>query len=179
MDNKTTNSDSVNLGQDSLEKLQGGIGSVAESRGAQKILPADKFGQQKQLNVFTVQKTYADFSTGATSKSVTLFQLPAQTEIISCWMNVKPSFSGGAIGSYTLQVGTGIDTDGLLTAQDAQSVGLKLAIGNDFTALRPIYSMTGGTDVIIVATSTVANLSAATQGVVQVFFTTFTYASNN
>lgn len=143
----------------------------------EKLSKLEDFFKPQDLKAIIIRKDYADFSTAATTLEVELFRLPRYSEIITCWFNVPTAFAGGAITAYTISVGPdGTET----TLQTAQSVftgatGLKKAVGTDFTTNRPIYSTTTSTVIKALATSTTANLNAATAGIADFFFLYYQY----
>jgi hypothetical protein len=134
---------------------------------------------QKQLQARTIRKTYANFSTAATTNTIEIINLPKYGQILSCFMNVVQAFSGTNITNYTISVGpTGTETT-LQTAQAVTTTGLKKAIGTDFTASVPIYSTTTSTSIVAKATSAGANLNAASGlGIVDFFILYLTYPDN-
>lgn len=133
---------------------------------------------ERKLNMYVIRKRYTDFSTAGTTNDVTIFELPNLVEITSIFMNVVTAFAGGAIASYTISVGNTGSYDTLLTAQSTASTGMKLAKGTDFTTNRPVYSVSAKTDIKARATSTGANLNAATAGIVDFYISTITFPGN-
>lgn len=120
--------------------------------------------------VYTVKKVvgYADFAAAALTNFANLFTLGPGEKVESVIIKHETAFAGGAIGSYTVSVGivgnytkyapafNVFQAPGATVFQNADTVGLE-------------NMQTGETTVRALATSTVANLNAATAGMVQIF----------
>lgn len=111
--------------------------------------------------------TFSDFSTAATTNSITLFSLRAGGVIHAVKIKHSTAFSGGAIASYTVEAGIAGNTTKYAPAFDVfQATGATTyAITNDGFG----ESHTASTTIQITATSTGANLDAATAGSVDVW----------
>lgn len=112
-----------------------------------------------------VDKTYTDFSAAATTNNIEIYSLPAGAIIHAVIVRTTTPFTGGAISAYTLSVGiTGTATkysaaaDVFTGTQEDQLA----------SALIP-ESWTAATSIKGFATSTTANLSAATAGAVSIY----------
>lgn len=109
-----------------------------------------------------VSLTYADFATAATTNTIDLgFTLPANGILHMITGQIVTNFSGGAISAYSLKVGITGETDKYLHDQSVftgADVPLTTTFGGE------IESTTTTTALKITATSTGANLSAATAG---------------
>lgn len=110
---------------------------------------------------------FGAFSTAGTSNAITLFTLPAGGVIHATKIKASTAFGGGAISAYTLSIGPSGNATKYASAFDVFQ-----AVSN--TAFQ-LSSVTGsenngaGTIIQVTATSTTANLNAATAGVVDVF----------
>jgi hypothetical protein len=118
---------------------------------------------------YKATKTYADFSTAATTNSLTILPLVAGGTIHNVRIKQSTSFSGGSISAYTVGVGIVGDTGRYGAAFDVFQ-----AVGNSTQQLSQANSLSspsGGSTVNIAATatSTGANLSAATAGSVDIW----------
>jgi len=115
-------------------------------------------------------KVYSDFSTAATSNSITLFAAAAGTVIHGVKIRHTTPFSGGSISAYTISVGTTSANGLYASAFDVfQSTnGRAFQLSNDFSG----ESSTAAWNVNATATSTGANLSAATGGSVDIWVLT-------
>ena len=110
---------------------------------------------------------YTYFTTAGTSKSVPLFTLPAGGIIHAIKIKHSQPFQGGAISAYTLSVGiTGTN------AKYASAFDVKQAVSGtafQLSTTAGCESTSADTVITATATSTSANLSVATQGVVDVW----------
>lgn len=110
---------------------------------------------------------YSAFSTAGLTNSIDLFTLPAGGTILAVKMKHSASFIGGAIATYTISVGiTGTLAKYLAAFNVFQATGATVqshgaTIGGE--------SHTASTLIKATATSTGANLSAATAGSVDVW----------
>lgn len=111
--------------------------------------------------------SYTTFQTAALTKTNTLFSLPAGGIIHQVKVKHSTAFAGGAIASLVLSVGKSGTADkyasdfDVMQAVSATAFELSNALGTE--------SHTAAADITITATSTVANLSALTAGVVDVW----------
>lgn len=131
-------------------------------------------GYDGSKNIFRVRKvaitkTYKDFSTAALTNDVNIFTLGQNNEILSAYMNVDTAFAGTS--TLTISMGKDSAETGLLTAQDAKTAGLKLAIGTDFTTNRAVYSTSAATTIQLRATATVNNLDSLSAGQITAYIT--------
>lgn len=114
-------------------------------------------------------KAYTDFSTAALSNSLTLFSLTAKSIIHAIKIKHSASFSGGAIATYTVQVGVSGD------ASLASAFNVKQATGTKVIQLsHDLYEgdETGSTTIQVTAVATGANLNAASAGSVDIWVLT-------
>ncbi len=111
-----------------------------------------------------ITKSYTDFSTAATTNTITVYTLPAKGVVTGCQMNPTTVFSGGLIATYTIKIDQGAT---------AQCVATNVFTGATFTpsstSLMTISSLSGTTNITATSVSTVGNLSAATQGSVDIY----------
>lgn len=116
---------------------------------------------------FKFSKTYADLSTGAGSNNIELFSLPARGVIHAVIIKHTTPFTGGTISAYTLSVGI---TGNLTKYTSAHSV-FGAAADTTFLISNVVGMENFGsvTSIKLSAISTGANLSAATQGAVEVY----------
>jgi hypothetical protein len=116
--------------------------------------------------------TFSTLSTGSTTNSVTLFSLPAKAMIHQVIIKHSAAFSGGAISAYTIAVGDAGNSNRFTTPFDAfQAAG---DTTRSITQADDIASFASPTNILLTATSTGANLSAATTGSVDVWVLTST-----
>lgn len=111
--------------------------------------------------------TYADFSTAATTNSLDLLSLPAGGIIQGVKIKHSAAFTGGAISAYTIQVGI----VGTLNKY-ASAFNVFQAPGNTVQQLSTTAGTENGgaaTAIKVTATSTGANLNAATAGSVDIW----------
>lgn len=110
---------------------------------------------------------YTSFQTAATTNTITLFSLIAAGIVHEVKIKHSTAFAGGSINAMTLSVGISGTVDKYASAFDvfqavsATAFELSDALGTE--------SHTGATNITITATSTGANLSALTAGVVDVW----------
>ncbi len=111
--------------------------------------------------------TAADFSKAATTNSINLFVLPAKATIHAIKIKHSQAFAGGAISAYTVSVGIVGTVAKYATAFDVfQTVASSALQSSSNLGSEDDVS---GTQITITATSTGANLSAATAGSVDVW----------
>lgn len=110
---------------------------------------------------------YTAFAIAAPTISLNLFQIVAAGVIICVKIKHSASFTGGAIASCTMSVGIAGNLERYATAFDVfQAPGssiLQLSSGSW------CENQGAATQVLLTATSTVANLNALTSGVVDVW----------
>lgn len=114
---------------------------------------------------------YTDFSTAATTFAVTAFSLAAGEGIDGVVIKNNTAFTGGSISAYTVKVGQSGDDDEYAPAFDIFHA--TAATYSQANTTMDVPNFTTTTDVIITATSTGANLSAATAGSVDIYIRTF------
>lgn len=112
---------------------------------------------------------YSNFSAAATHAHKALFNLPAGGVIHSVKIKHAEAFAGPLISAYTVAVGSGTTDDAYATAFDVfQAVGATTyAITNKTTSV--LESHTAVTSIYATATSTGANTSVATAGIVDIW----------
>lgn len=111
--------------------------------------------------------TFTTFAAAALTNSVALFFLPPSAIIHGIKISPTASFTGGSIATYTVSVG-----DGATPALYASAFDVHQAPGADVYQLSSNFggeSMVAATQIYATATSTVANLNAATAGAVDIF----------
>lgn len=114
---------------------------------------------------YTVTKT--QLAAAATTNNITLFTLPAGGIIEAVKIKHSASFTGGSISAYTISVGiTGTLAKyaaayDVFAAPSATAMQLSTTVGTE--------SHTAATAIKVAATSTGANLSAATAGSVDIW----------
>jgi hypothetical protein len=116
----------------------------------------------------SVTKSYSDFSAAGLTKDIEILSLPAGAKIVDVYARVTTVFSGGAIATYTISVGTtGIE---YMIANDVLSAPVALIAagtkGANLTTVGKsnVESFAGVTSIRAYATSTVDTLNNATQG---------------
>ena len=117
-------------------------------------------------------KSYSDFSTAALTNSITLFTLPAGGIVHAVKIKHSTAFAGTSITGYNVSVGITGTLAKYATAFDV----LQAVAADTFQISNGLFSEshTATTDVKVTATSVGANLSAATQGSVDVWVLTST-----
>ena len=137
--------------------LSGGGGNIADG------WISSTFVQQSQLATMLIWTKYTvpytAFSTAGLTNSITLLSLPAKGVIHAVHLNATQAFTGGLIATYTLSVGIGGLLAKYLTALSVFTTGLQVPQG-----IIGVESMSGATNILITAVSTVGNLNTATQG---------------
>lgn len=114
-----------------------------------------------------ITKTHTDLAIAATTNNITLYSLPAGGVIQMVKTKASVAFTGGSISAYTVSVGIAGTLAKYSTAFDVFQ-----AVGSDTYQLSALF---GGEDcssptaIKIAATSTGANLSAATAGSVDIW----------
>lgn len=111
--------------------------------------------------------TYADLATAATTNNITVATLPAGAVVEAVKIKHSTAFAGGAISAYTVSVGITGNLTKYAAAYDVfQAVS---ATAMQLSTTQGTESHTATTALKIAATSTGANLSAATAGSVDVW----------
>lgn len=118
--------------------------------------------------VTKVTKTYQNFSTAGLTNDIEIYSLDAGERLVGVTMSHTSNFTGGAIATYTLSVGI----NGNLTKYSAAMNVFSGAGAFQDTSNFYIESWSASTSVRAAAVSTVANLSAATSGSVDIFVET-------
>lgn len=111
--------------------------------------------------------TYSTFATAATTNTVALFQLPSAAIIHGVKIVPTTAFTGGGISAYTVSVG-----DGTTPTLYASAFNVFQAPGANVYQLSSDFggeSLIAATQIYATATSTGANLNAATAGSVSIF----------
>lgn len=112
-----------------------------------------------------VTKTFSDFSTAGLTNSITVYTLPIKGVIHSVMLSPTTSFSGGTIATYTISVGVGGTLAKYCVATNAFTGFTLPAI----SAIAGVESTSASTSIQATAISTIGNLSAATQGSVDIY----------
>ena len=108
---------------------------------------------------------YSNFSAASLTNNVsTGYTLPAGSVIMGCLLNPTTTFSGGSISNYTISIGTVGNYSKYLSAQTVFTGATLTPATNT-----GIESMSVVTTIYATATSTSANLNAATQGSVDIY----------
>lgn len=116
---------------------------------------------------------YGDFSTAGTTNNITLFTLPASTLIHCVVIKHTTAFSGGAISAYTLSVGITGTLAKYIAAFDVFQSVAATAFGVTGAAIGAgMESFSAGVAIKVAATSTTANLDAATAGAADIYVLT-------
>lgn len=111
--------------------------------------------------------SHTAFQTAATTQSITLFSLVPAGVIHAIKIKHSVSFAGGAIASYTIQVGIGGTLNKYASAFDVFQGGSATAF--QLTSVVGSENNTVATNILVTATSTGANLNASTQGNVDIW----------
>lgn len=112
-----------------------------------------------------ITKTFTDFSTAGLTNSVTIYSLPAKYAIQATQLNISTAFSGGTIATYTISVGNG----GTPTKYAAATNAFTGATLPAMSTISAVENMSGTTNILATAISTVGNLNAATAGSVDIY----------
>lgn len=115
-------------------------------------------------------KTYADLSAASTTNDVQLLSLPAKGVVHGVYIQHTAAFGGGGIGGYTLDVGISTNHGYFLGAFGVNTA--PSGSGPFYSSAHTYPDMLDGysaTSIRLYATSTGANLSAATTGSVDVY----------
>lgn len=110
---------------------------------------------------------FSAFSAAATTNSIQIFSLPAAAIIHGIKIQHTAAFSGGSISAYTIAVGDSVTPTLYASAFNVhQAPGASVyQLSSDFGG----ESMVAATSIYATATSTGANLSAATAGAVSIW----------
>lgn len=120
-----------------------------------------------QWNKYT--KTYADFSAGATTNSITLVALPAKRMVHGVVIKHSTAFSGGGITSYTVEVGVAANV-----AKYASAFDTFQAVSDTTGQTYMCFGLENfGASTNLLATATAShNLNMATAGSVDIWLLT-------
>lgn len=112
---------------------------------------------------------FAALQVAALTNTVNVATLPAKSVLMAAKFDVTTAFSGGAIATLTASLGRSGNVAKYLVATSVAGTGLV-----DGVALTvPVCESTvAGTTITLTAVSTVANLSALTQGSMNVYIQT-------
>lgn len=123
-----------------------------------------------------ITKTYSDLAAASTTNNIEVYSLPASSVIHNVVVKHTVAFAGGGISAYTVSVGI---TSTLDKYALAFNVFQAVAATTLALALLPGMENIGGsaTSIRLAATSTSANLNAATQGSVDVWLLVSTLPS--
>lgn len=113
-------------------------------------------------------KTFTDFSTaGVVNTIASGYVLPAKGIVSGCFVDATTLFSGGLLATYTISVGIGSGAS-IAKYAIAKNVFTGATVGTP-NILTGIESTSITTSITLTATSTVANLSSATTGSVDIY----------
>lgn len=115
--------------------------------------------------------THADFQEAGLEKTIELFSLPAGSIPHGVKIKHSVAFSGGAIATYTIQVGITGTLNKYLSAFNVHQAPGDAAKALQFVALASLNeeSPSAATSIKVTATSTVADLDASTAGSVDIW----------
>lgn len=111
-----------------------------------------------------VTKVFGDFATAGITNSITIYALTAKQYIHDVKVVPTTAFSGGIIATYTISVGIGGSLVKYAAAVDCFTGNTSTNLVH--TPLAGLESLSGSTNILATAVSTVANLNAATAGAV-------------
>jgi len=114
----------------------------------------------RQTKKVFVELTYEDSATAGLTKQITVYTMSDGEFIKSVWFDVQTAWDGGA--TVTASLGESVDADGVLSAQDVKTTGLKTTKG--VLATTDYLVLVSGTNIVVEFISTVNNLDTATQG---------------
>lgn len=117
-----------------------------------------------------VTKTYTDLATGGVTNNITVYTLAAKEYVHDVKIVPTTAFSGGLIATYSLSVGIAGSLLKYAAAVDVFTGNTTTNLVH--TPLAGLESTGGATALKLSAISTVANLSAATAGSVDVYILT-------
>lgn len=109
---------------------------------------------------------FASVQAAALTNAVTIYTLPKFGVVHAAKMNVATAFSGGAIATITASVGTAGSPAKYLVATTVAGTGSTDGVS---LAIPALESTSGTTAVQVSFTSTIANLSALTQGSMDIY----------
>ena len=112
-----------------------------------------------------ITKTFSDFSTASVTNAITIYSLSSKQLIHSTQIVVTTTFSGGTIATYTISIGTGGNATKYSAATNVFTGASLPAISTS----AGLESTSGATNILATAISTIGNLSAATQGSVDIY----------
>lgn len=116
---------------------------------------------------FTVAST--DFATAATTNTKTIYALPARSVIHAAVIKHSVAFLGGAITAYTISVGISGTPTKYTPALNVFVAASNTGFAQSATGLNSVENMGASTNILATATSTTANLNAATQGAAEIW----------
>lgn len=145
--------------------------SLPPVQNAETPVSLDASGQPRATLASPIWRKYtvgfADLATAATTNNITLVTLPIGAVVHAVKQKHSTAFAGGAISAYTTSVGiTGNLTKYAAAFNVFQAVS---ATAQQITATAGTESHTAAVALKIAATSTDANLDAATAGSVDVW----------
>lgn len=112
-----------------------------------------------------ITKLYSDFATGALTNTINIYSLPLKGMVHSVMIIPTTVFNGGLIASYTLSVGvSGTPTKYAIATNVFTGSTLPVP-----SVVAGVESTSGAVNITTTAISTVGNLSAATQGSVDIY----------
>lgn len=122
--------------------------------------------QQALQMVKVATKTFSDFSTAATTNSISSgYALPPRWAIRGGYVIATTTFSGGLLLSYTISCGISGNNTKYMTATNVFT-GASLPVQPGSAG---IESLTVPTSITLTATCTGGQLNTATQGVVEIY----------
>lgn len=121
-----------------------------------------------------VNVLFSDLATAGLTNNAAVFSLPAYNSIIDVWAEIKTTFTGGSIATYTISVGYTSGTE-LMLANDVKTSAILLTSagvkGTDLTTVGKtnVYSASSATSIRAYAVSTVDTLDNATTGSIDIY----------
>lgn len=112
-----------------------------------------------------ITKLFSDFATAGLTNNISIFTLPVSGVIHAVQLNPRVTFSGGTIATYTISIGK----SGTLAKYAPATIVFTGAALPVISVLPAVESVSATTDIRAAAISTVGNLSAATQGTVDIW----------
>lgn len=167
----------MSIGTSQLNKTQIGLSNVNNTSDINKpVSTAQQTALDLKSNITTtpqwikITKTYTDLSIAGLTNNITLLTLPIKGYIHDVKIVPTTAFSGGLIATYTLSVGI----SGSLAKYGAIVDVFTGNITSNLihTPLAGLESTSGTTAIKLSAISTVANLSSATAGSVDIYILT-------
>lgn len=145
-----------------------GLGNVDNTSDANKpISTATQAALNATPHWIHVTKAYTDFAQLALQSNIEVLSLPTKGVIHAAYAFVTTNFSGGIIATYTISIGISGNFTKYLPATNVFSSS---GILPGFATTTPApENYAGVTSIRAQATSTVANLNSASQGVVEIY----------